>query len=299
LVEADAMKRWAKSVLRSASERIVDVSPNVARIGAIDQATQVLLRLKYRELAEASPALLPPFADVEFRCFSQNGEDGILLYLFSVLGMGGRRGVEICCGDGIECNTANLIVNHGWTGLLIDGNAESLAVGRRFYKRCRDTWTFPPALVASWVTRENINNLLAAHGFGPDSDPIDLLSLDLDGIDYWVWESLSIRPRVVVAECATAFGPDRALTIPYRPDYRGEAGSSGASLAAFVKLGRRKGYRLVGCQRYGFNAFFLRDGVGTNLFPEVDPATCLTHPHAIAQRARADELLARWEWVEV
>jgi hypothetical protein len=293
------MKRWAKTVLRSASERIVDASPNVARIGAIDQATQVLLRLKYRELAEASPALLPSFADVEFRCFSQNGEDGILLYLFSLIRTTTRRCVEICCGNGIECNTANLIVNHGWTGLLIDGDEGSLREGRRFYKRCRDTWDYPPALVASWVTRANVNDLLAAHGFGPECDSIDLLSLDLDGIDYWVWEAIDARPRVVVVECATAFGPDRALTVPYRPDYRGEPGTTGASLAAFVKLGRRKGYRLVGCQRYGFNAFFLRDDVGSAEFPEVEPAACLVHPHAVAQQARADELLVRWDWVEV
>lgn len=65
-------------------------------------------------IARASEVPAARVPDVEFKCFSQNGEDGILLYLFSLIGTVNRRAVEICAGDGIECNTANLIVNHGW-----------------------------------------------------------------------------------------------------------------------------------------------------------------------------------------
>jgi hypothetical protein len=299
------MKRWAKAVLRETSERIVDASPNVARIGAIDQATQVLLRLKYRELAASSLALatdlalLPSFADVEFRCFSQNGEDGILLYLFSLIRTTTRRCVEICCGNGIECNTANLIVNHGWTGLLIDGDEGSLREGRRFYKRCRDTWDYPPALVASWVTRANVNDLLATHGFGPGTEGIDLLSLDMDGIDYWVLEAMAVRPRAIVLEYNTEMGPERAVSVPYRDDFVSETpGHAGASLPAFVKLLRGRGYRLVGCQSYGFNAFFLRGDVGVQFFPEIRATDCFGHPKAQAALRRGAEL-ARLDWVEV
>ena len=81
------------------------------------QVEQVLLRLHYQDLIRRG-ATVPRLSDTEFRCYSQNGEDGILLYLFSILGTVNRRAVEICCGDGIECNAANLIVNHGWSGLL-------------------------------------------------------------------------------------------------------------------------------------------------------------------------------------
>lgn len=77
------------------------------------QVGQIQLRLHYQSLARQK-CRLPAFPDVEFKCFSQNGEDGILLYLFSLIGTVNRRAVEICAGDGIECNTANLIVNHGW-----------------------------------------------------------------------------------------------------------------------------------------------------------------------------------------
>ena len=83
------------------------------------QGVQLLLSLRYRDLArERLP--LPALRDTEFRCFSQNGEDGLLLYLFALIGTTNRKVVEICAGDGIECNAANLIINHGWHGLLFD-----------------------------------------------------------------------------------------------------------------------------------------------------------------------------------
>ena len=79
------------------------------------QIGQVLLRLHYQDLVRRGVSI-PDFSDGEFRCRSQNGEDGILLYLFSVPSTTNRKAVEICVGDGIECNAANLIVNHGWLG---------------------------------------------------------------------------------------------------------------------------------------------------------------------------------------
>src|SRR5207253_7554208 len=83
----------------------------------VDRGTQILLRIKYRELTAQGRLL--PFDDVEFRNYSQNGEDGILWYLFSVIGESNKVWVEICAADGIQCNCANLIINHGWTALLV------------------------------------------------------------------------------------------------------------------------------------------------------------------------------------
>jgi hypothetical protein len=261
--------------------------------GGVDQGVQNLLALRYQEMLHHRLPL-PRLADVEFRAFSQNGEDGILLYLFALLGTTNKKCVEICAGDGIECNTANLIINHGWTGLLVDGNEANVAQGRRFYAECRDTFIRPPTFVHSWVSAENVNDLLRQHDFTGD---IDLFSLDIDGVDYWLWKALEvIRPRAVVLEYHYAFGPDRAVTVPYRPDFCLDFSKQpyycGASLAAFVKLGRQKGYRLIGCQRGRFNAFFLRAGVGEELFPEIDAAECLKdydHPWDWGGR----------EWVEV
>src|SRR5580692_993562 len=101
-------------------------------LSADAQIAQVLLRLQYQDLARRGTGL-PDFSHVEFRCYSQNSEDGILLYIFSLLGTTNRRVVEISAGDGIECNAANLIINHGWRGLLVDGDSEQIARGRAFY----------------------------------------------------------------------------------------------------------------------------------------------------------------------
>jgi hypothetical protein len=149
---------------------------------ATSQAVQLLLRQKYRELLH-NHLPLPELGDTEFRCFSQNGEDGILLYIFSILGTTNRRVVEISAGDGIECNSANLIINHGWHGLLFDGDEQNISRGKDFYAKCQDTFAAPPTQVASWVTAENVNSLIADNGFAGD---VDLLSLDIDGMDYGV-----------------------------------------------------------------------------------------------------------------
>ena len=239
------------------------------------QIGQLMLRQQYQDLVRRRLAL-PDLIDVEFRCYSQNGEDGILLYLFALLGTTNRMVVEICAGDGIECNAANLIINHGWRGLLFDGDDQQLAVGRQFYAACRNTFVSPPHLVHAWITAENVDALVAEHGFAGE---IDLLSIDVDGNDYWIWKALEcVRPRVVVVEFNGGCGPEVSMTMPYNPDFRLDLSKqpyrSGASLAAFVKLGQAKGYRLVGIHSLGFNAFFVRDDLGEDILPASTPVDC-------------------------
>jgi hypothetical protein len=257
---------------------------------AISQSVQLLLRQKYRDLLDNHLAL-PELTDTEFRCFSQNGEDGILLYIFSILGTTNKRVVEIGAGDGIECNSANLIINHGWQGLLLDCDEQNTSRGREFYAKCQDTFADPPTQVACWVTAENVNSLIADTGFAGD---VDLLSLDIDGMDYWIWQAIRcISPRVIILEFNPVWGADRAVSIPYQADYRIDYGRrpyyAGASLSAFVKLGREKGYRLVGAQRLGFNSLFVRSGVGEDLLREISPRQCF----------ESNSVLKNWEpnWI--
>ena len=256
--------------------------PSPEQPSASAQILQVLLRQQYRDLARRGVEL-PDFADVEFRTYSQNGEDGILLYLFSLLGTTNRTVVEICAGDGYECNAANLLVNHGWKGLLVDGDAAQVASGRQFYATCRNTWIAPPTFVHEWITAENVNGTVARQGFGGS---IDLLSLDLDGNDYWIWKALDcVIPRVVIIEFNNACGPDRSLTIAYRPDFRLDLSCRpyrcGASLTALTKLARSKGYRLVGTDSRGVNALFVRDGLGESVLPERSVADCYERTEAL------------------
>lgn len=276
----------------------------IATIPGLHQAVQRLLANQYREGLASTGAQIP-LSDTEFRCFSQNGEDGILLYLFSVIGTTCKRAIEIGAGDGLHCNTANLIIHHGWDALLIDGSASGIERGRRFYAQCRDTNIWPPTLVHAWVTAENVNHLIRENGFAGEAD---LLSLDIDGMDYWILNAIDcVQPRVIVVEYQDILGPDRAVTVPYDSRFfahrDGPANApvdySGASLPAFVKLARRRGYRLVGCQSYGFNAFFVRDDVAPDALPEIDVKSCFVHPKVRwGMRTRFPRVEAL-EWQEV
>jgi hypothetical protein len=273
------MKRFFKRVFNRLAPAVVN-ELELER-GAVmlnnEPAAQKGLMQSYRLLAEQAPHALPRFADVGFRKYSQFEEDGILLYLFSLVAPINRTCVEICAGNGRECMTTNLIINHGWWGHLFDGNEENVASGRRFFRKCRETAFSPPTFSQGWVTAENVNELISTAGA---SGAVDLLSLDIDGMDYWVWKAITvIEPQVVVCETHNLIPPDRALTVPYNPKFVFESEDyRGASLAAMCKLGKEKGYRLIGTHRYGFNAFFMKNGVGERYFPEVEPAMCMRDP---------------------
>lgn len=204
----------------------------------------------------------------EMKRYSQNGEDGILLYLFSHVGTDARTVLEMACGDGAECMAANLALSFGWGGLLIEGDPEKAASAQRLYAGRPDV-----EVRQQWLTTETL----------PDLADVDLLSIDVDGNDYWLWAEMPARPRVVVIEYNASFGPERSVTIPYDPTFdRKERHRSGwyhgASLTALAALGDRLGYALVGCDSRGVNAFFVRRDVQGDV-ATVDPAAAW-FPHA-------------------
>ena len=226
----------------------------------LEPAIQALLRDRYFD-----PESLPypeRLTIRRFRLGSQNQEDGLTVALLSEAGITNRRFVEI--GSGLSGGNAGFLAREcGWSGLMVDGHeVHMVQVGRRF-----PTVT----AVAAWVTRENINALLEQHGFTGEPD---LFSLDLDGNDYWIWEAMTVcKPRVVVLEYNSMFGADRAVTVPYDPQFdrrKHHAAYYGASLTALVRLNARKGYRLVAVEPTGVNAFFLRNDVASHI-PACDP----------------------------
>jgi hypothetical protein len=196
--------------------------------------------------------------DAEFRIFSQFGEDGILQYIFQTIGHGNRTFVEFGIQSGRQCNSALLALCHGWSGLFIEGDPVLAAWGREYYDNMLTENAGRVRIKNAFITTANINDLI-----GTWSDGLDLLSIDIDGNDYWVWEAITgVKPRVVVVEYNAVFGLE-PLTIPYAPAFqRGALGDGmyfGASLAALEKLGAAKGYALVGCGSTGINAFFVRE----------------------------------------
>jgi hypothetical protein len=259
---------------------------------------QKLLIQQYRNLARNGGADLPKFNDVGFRKYSQFEEDGILLYIFSLVAPINRTCVEICAGSGRECMAANLIINHGWRACLFDGNEHNVNAGREFYTKNKDTFLDPPVYTQAWVTAENVNALIERAGM---KGAIDLLSLDVDGIDYWLWKAISVvQPTVVVCETHNMIPADEALTVPYDANFACISEDfRGASLAAMCKLSREKGYRLIGAHRFGFNAFFMKDGIGEEFFPEVDVASCLCDPVTVRLRAERWPAVQKLGWQRV
>ena len=273
-----------------------------AQNGYSSAVTQVALMNTYR-LMRSTMRLseLPPLQDVGFKVYSQFEEDGMLLYIFSLIGTVNKRVVEVCAGNGRECMAANLICNHGWEGLLFDGDPGNVDEGRSFYAEHPNTFMYPPRFVNAWITRESINNLIEDNDF---SGEVDLLSLDMDGNDYWVLEALSIiSPRVIICEIQDAVPPHLALSQPYKEDFvRGEKHSPhfcSASLLAMQKLCAKKHYRLIGMHRYGFNAFFMRNDVGSEVFPKVSVESALDNSYARRSRELHWPEIQNLPWVAV
>jgi hypothetical protein len=223
-----------------------------------------------------------------FRLHSQNQEDGILWALFQQAGVTDARFVEL--GSGASGgNAAMLAAECGWRGLMVEGNEGSVGYAARRFPRV--------TAVCAWITPESVNALLETHGFAGE---VDLLSLDIDGNDYWVWEALTAtRPRVLVLEYNSMFGPERAVTIPYDPAFRRRDHRFcyyGASLAALTRLSARKGYRLVAVEPAGVNAFFLRNDVA----PEI-PACAPSEAYRMVDKYNAlmrEKQIDVFKWAE-
>ena len=254
---------------------------------------EALGRVEARQLAAVASTRL---ADHEFRAFSQFGEDGILQYLTRVVPVPQKVFVEFGVESYREANTRFLLVSDNWSGLVLDGDADNIKTIRAdpIY------WYHNLKARAAFVTRDNVDALLIEEGAAGD---IGLLSVDIDGVDWWVWEAItSSRPAIVVAEYNHRFGPDASVTVPYRPDFdRRKAHHSlcyfGASLRALERLGRRKGYDLVGCGSAGLNAFFVRRDLRPGALPArsveeafVDGQFCEYHdPDGVRRRLPLDE----------
>ena len=264
-----------------------------------DQLAQKQILNQYLSMRKAG--LLPlPINQVAWRAFSQFDEDGILLYIFSIIGSTNRLVVEIgadCQADFFafpESNTTNLLVNHDWRGLIIDASKRNIKKLHRFFRNCKNTTYKPPVLLQALVDRKNINTLIKKAGF---SGEIDLFSLDVDGNDYWLFQALEvIKPRVLVLEINQFWQDQVAVSIPYQSDLDSFAklrqkhpSYFGASLAAMVKLAKKKGYRLVALNSFGHNAFFVRKNLGLKFLPT------LPVKYSVKQKAPSHGL----KWVEV
>lgn len=197
---------------------------------------------------------------------SQNGEDGIIAALFGSIGTTNRYVVDFGVEDGSECNGAHLLRDLGWHGLLIEGDDRSFAALSERYSGNDSV-----ELEHAYVTAENVGRIFAAHKVPVE---LDLLSIDVDGNDYWIWKALNdYQPRVVVIEYNASHPPPERWVMAYNPQHRWRGDNYfGASLASLTALANVKGYALLATDSCGVNAFFLRrDLLALGPFPERMP----------------------------
>jgi hypothetical protein len=206
-----------------------------------------------------------------FKIYSQNDEDGIIQEIFRRIGVAARTFVEFGVATGSECNTVKLLIE-GWRGLWMEADPlRANSIRHTFDPFCQHEKL---VVLEKRVTAENIDALLSEHAAGAE---IDLISIDIDYNDYWIWKAITtVRPRVVVIEYNASLRPPLSLTVPYDPQGSWDGSNFyGASLEALVRLGAGKGYRIVGCSLAGVNAFFVRADLCADKF--LEPATAQEH----------------------
>lgn len=188
-----------------------------------------------------------------YKVYSQDDEDGAIAEIFRCIGTETCSFVEIGVGNGLECNTLYLLLQ-GWSGHWIDADEKSMAHIKRRFGRFLGTTLHTHARSISAENADKFLSRLCPSG------ALDLLSIDIDGNDYWVWSALaSVQPRVVVIEYNAIWRPPLSVTIEYNPKHKWDGTNYfGASLSALADLGTRKGYNLVGCSFSGVNAYFVR-----------------------------------------
>lgn len=197
--------------------------------------------------------------------YSQGGQDGVLETIFDIIGTQTKFFVEFGAKDGVYLsNTANLRINHRWTGLLMDAEPEAEIVRNEM------------------VTAENIAYLF--YNYGVSS--FDYLSIDIDGNDYWIWEAITYSPRVVTIEYNAKWAAHESKAIKYDPSHVWMGDDYyGASLLALKKLGERKGYTLVHVVDTLDAVFIRNDFIDENYVPptveELLPEPVQAFPHRI------------------
>lgn len=248
------MRNVVRNVLKTLSRRL-NVGAQSTRL-EIERSRMLLGRMQGdRNRAIEHPGSL---RELEYGVFSQWNEDGIVDWMVSKLFIETPLFVEFGVEDYMESNTRFLLQGKNWRGVVIERDRSAIERIRGW----KLFWRYDLTALHASVTAENINALLRE---GAADGDIGLLSIDVDGMDYWIWKAIdAAQPRIVICEYNSVFGPDEAVTVPYDADFdRGKAHYShlyfGASLHALRRLAAEKGYVWIGCESHGVNAFFVRE----------------------------------------
>lgn len=214
-------------------------------------------------------------SDYGFKVFSQWDEDGIIQFIVGRIKNIPKVFVEIGVENYKESNTRFLLFNNFWRGLIIDANKDQIEQ----VKNSSLMWQYNLTPHFAFVTKENINELIEQNGI---TGEIGLLSIDIDGVDYWIWDSINVvSPDIVICEYQASFGFNNAVTVPYVRDFTRSKIEYhniyySSSIKALILLGERKGYTYLGSNNVGSNAFFVKNEY-VDLFTDINKeiSTCL------------------------
>lgn len=229
-----------------------------ATLRRIETAQEQTLINQGVALAAHSHKQITSLHDAEFKVFSQWGEDGIIQFLVANLDIQNRTFIEFGIEDFRESNCRFLMMKDNWRGFVIDGSEPGIEA----LKASHYYWKFDLNAQQAFITRDNIAALLERSDFDKD---LGLLSIDIDGMDYWIAQELTHwKPRILIMEYNAVFGAKRAITVPYAVNFNRTAAHPsnlyfGASLRALCKLTDAWGYSIVGTNSAGNNAFFVRN----------------------------------------
>jgi len=219
----------------------------------------------------------------EFKIFSQWGEDGIIQRLIRVVPIKYQTFIEFGVEDFSESNCRFLLMNNNWRGFVVDGSQKKI----RRLRASHYFWKHQLEAESIFLNVQNINAVLARSGFDED---LGILSVDVDGIDYYLIKEISgFRPRILICEYNAVFGPSRKISVPYDPYFaRPEKHFShlyfGASLAALHFVAEQKGMSLVGTNQAGVNAFFVRNDLLGKSLRKLTPEEAFTDSMARESR---------------
>lgn len=237
--------------------RSIGKQPNATR----QQLEQIMIfQSSTEEYRRRSESRKPQLRDLEYKVFSQFGDDGIISYLARFIPANQRTFVEFGVEDYRESNTRLLLQRDNWRGLVLDGSESNIKkIEGEYY-----FWKHDLTAVHTFITAENISQTLTSAGYCGN---LGLLSIDIDGVDYWVLKAITtVQPLVLICEYNSILGSKAAVTVPYDPSFsRLEKHHSGlyagASLRSFYELALERGLRFIGCNSAGNNAYFVHDSL--------------------------------------
>ena len=219
---------------------------------------KLILKAKNLSIKNQKKKKIKNLSEIEFQVFSQWGEDGIIDWIINKFPNIPKSFLEIGTQDYKESNTRFLLINKNWDGFLIEGDDNEV----KKIKSQRIYWKHKLTIKSEFVTKENINSVVKKLNV---PKKIGLLSLDIDGVDYWVLKKLSVlEPSIIICEYNSLYGLNKPITVPYKTDFdRSKEHYSnlyyGASIQAFIELMKSKQYFLLGTNSAGNNAFFMKN----------------------------------------